>query len=148
MARRNLRPLVGLGMVIAIVAVVALAVVLFRGGYRDTAGVTVISDRAGLVMNPQAKVKMRGVQVGTVESVSYRPDGTADLKLAIDNSALHLIPSNVGVDIASSTVFGAKSVELVAPPKPSDVPLRPARPCRASTSWWRPIPFSSSWSRC
>lgn len=124
MTRSYLRPLVGLGMIIAIVAVVALAVVLFRGGYRDTAGVTVISDRAGLVMNPDAKVKMRGVQVGTVESVSYRPDGTADLKLAIDSSALHLIPSNVGVDIASSTVFGAKSVELVAPPNPSADALR------------------------
>ena len=124
MTRSYLRPLVGLGMIIAIVAVVALAVVLFRGDYRDTAGVTVISDRAGLVMNPDAKVKMRGVQVGTVQSVSYRPDGTADLKLAIDSSALHLIPSNVGVDIASSTVFGAKSVELVAPPNPSADTLR------------------------
>ena len=78
-----------------------------------------ISERAGLVMNPDAKVKMRGVQVGTVKSIDYRPDGTAALQLDMDPSQLHLIPSNVDVDIASSTVFGAKFVQLEAPPKPS-----------------------------
>ena len=39
-------------------------------------------------------------------------------------SQLQLIPSNVMVDIASSTVFGAKSVEMVAPADPSPEPLR------------------------
>ena len=38
---------------------------------------TVISDRAGLVMNNDAKVKMRGVVVGKVESIESRPDGKA-----------------------------------------------------------------------
>jgi ABC-type transporter Mla subunit MlaD len=50
-------------MVVAIVAIVALAVGLFRGGFTKTVPVTVISQRAGLVMNPDAKVKMLGVQV-------------------------------------------------------------------------------------
>lgn len=118
------RPLAGLAMVVAIVAVVALAVYLFQGNYRDTAGVTVISERAGLVMNPDAKVKMRGVQVGTVESVARRADGTAAIELAIDKDQLDLIPGNVGVDIASSTVFGAKSVMLTAPADPSAEHLR------------------------
>lgn len=118
------RPLAGLAMVVSIVAVVALAVYLFQGNYRDTAGVTVISERAGLVMNPDAKVKMRGVQVGTVESVARRADGTAAIELAIDKDQLDLIPGNVGVDIASSTVFGAKSVMLTAPADPSAEHLR------------------------
>ena len=118
------RPLAGLAMVVAIVAVAALAVYLFQGNYRDTAGVTVISERAGLVMNPDAKVKMRGVQVGTVESVAHRADGTAAIELAIDKDQLDLIPGNVGVDIASSTVFGAKSVMLPAPADPSAEHLR------------------------
>ena len=38
-----------------------LAIGLFRGSFTKTVPVTVISDRAGLVMNPDAKVKMRGV---------------------------------------------------------------------------------------
>ena len=90
-----------LATVVAIVAIVALAVGLFRGSFTETVPVTVISDRAGLVMNPDAKVKMRGVQVGKVASIETAPDGTAALHLAMDPSQLQLIPSNVNVDIAS-----------------------------------------------
>lgn len=39
-------------------------------------------------------------------------------------SQMHLIPANVLVDIASTTVFGAKFVELVPPAEPSPRPLR------------------------
>ncbi len=114
-----MRPLAGLGTVVAIVAIFALAVSLFRGSFTPTTSVTVISDRAGLVMNNDAKVKMRGVEVGKVSSIEARPDGTAAIHLAMDPNQLHLIPSNVAVDIASSTVFGAKAVQLEAPPDPS-----------------------------
>jgi phospholipid/cholesterol/gamma-HCH transport system substrate-binding protein len=113
------RPLAGLATVVAIVAIVALAVSLFRGSWAETVPVTVISDRAGLVMNNDAKVKMRGVQVGKVSSIESKPDGTAAIHLAMDKSHLHLIPSNVNVDIASSTVFGAKFVQFEEPEKPS-----------------------------
>ena len=91
---------------------------LFRGSFTETVPVTVISDRAGLVMNPDAKVKMRGVQVGKVSSIEAKPDGTAAIHLAMDPSQLHLIPSNVNVDIASSTVFGAKFVQFEEPREP------------------------------
>jgi phospholipid/cholesterol/gamma-HCH transport system substrate-binding protein len=119
------RPLAGLATVLAIVAIFALAASLFRGGFTETVPVTVISQRAGLVMNPDAKVKMHGVQVGKVDSIEERPDGQAALRLAMDPSQLHLIPANVLVDIASSTVFGAKFVQLVAPPEPSTEKMHP-----------------------
>ena len=117
------RALAGLGTVLAIVAAIALAVGLFRGDFTKTVPVTVISDRAGLVMNPDAKVKMRGVEVGRVASIATKPDGGAVLKLDMNPSQLNLIPSNVGVDITSSTVFGAKYVELVPPKDPSSQKL-------------------------
>jgi virulence factor Mce-like protein len=120
----TLRVLAGLGTVVAIAAVIALAVSLFRGSFTETVPVTVISDRAGLVMNPDAKVKMRGVEVGKVSSIESKPDGTAALHLAMDPSQLHLIPSNVNVDIASSTVFGAKFVQFQDPADPSAEKLR------------------------
>ncbi|HEU4360249.1 MAG TPA: MCE family protein, partial [Mycobacterium sp.] len=41
------------------------------------------------------------------------------LHLAMDPAQLRLIPANVLVDVASSTVFGAKFVQLVAPAQPS-----------------------------
>src|SRR5689334_12237772 len=78
-------------------------------------------------MNNDAKVKMRGVQVGHVESIESKPDGTAVIHLAMDPNQLHLIPSNVNVDIESSTVFGAKFVNLVPPPDPSAQKLRPGQ---------------------
>ena len=105
---------------VVLVAIVAFAVGLFRGDFGQTVPVTVISDRAGLVMNPDAKVKMRGVQVGQVDL--HRVPARRRRPRFIwrwTRRSMHLIPSNVAVDIASSTVFGAKFVELTPPPEPS-----------------------------
>lgn len=113
------RPLAGLGLVVALLLIFALAVGLFRGSFSKSALVTVISDRAGLVMDPDAKVKMRGVQVGKVSDIQTRPDGTVALKLAMDPDQLKRIPANVLVDITSTTVFGAKFVQFKPPPEPS-----------------------------
>src|ERR1700692_118598 len=113
------RPLVGLISILVAAAVVFVAVTLFRRGFTTSVPVTIMSDRAGLVMNPDARVKMRGVQVGKVASIQEMPDGRAALHLAMDPSQLHLIPSNVLVDITSTTVFGAKFVQLVPPDNPS-----------------------------
>lgn len=117
-----LRPLVGLATLGAIAAIVALPVGVFQGRFTTTVPVTVVSQRAGLVMYPDAKVKMRGVQVGKVGTIETRSDGTAALQLQLDPAQLQRIPANVSARIASSTVFGAKFVELVPPPDP--VPTR------------------------
>ena len=123
-ARSYARPLAGLATIVVVAVIVALAVGLFRGDFTKTVPVTVVSPRAGLVMNPDAKVKMRGVVVGKVGSIEERPDGKAVLNLEMQPSQMHLIPSNVRVDIASPTVFGAKSIELVPPADPSPQPLK------------------------
>jgi phospholipid/cholesterol/gamma-HCH transport system substrate-binding protein len=119
----TVRLLAGLATMIAIAAVVAFAVGLYRGSFTPTAPVTVLSPRAGLVMNKDARVKMRGVQVGRVASIEELPNGQAALHLAMDPSQLHLIPANVLVNIASTTVFGAKSVQLISPAEPSPQPM-------------------------
>jgi virulence factor Mce-like protein len=100
-------------------AIVAVAVGLFQGSFTESVPVTVLSPRAGLVMNVDAKVKMRGVQVGKVDSIEPRANGQAVLHLAMYPSDMHLIPANVLVDITAPTVFGAKFVELVPPAEPS-----------------------------
>lgn len=121
------RPLMGAATVAALLAVVALAVGLFRGSFTETVPVTVISERAGLVMNADAKVKLHGVQIGSVQKIESLPDGRAALHLGVDPSYLDLIPSNVRVDIASSTVFGAKFVELVPPENAAPDAIRPGQ---------------------
>ena len=119
MPHNGIRALTGLVTVAVIAAIVAVAVGLFQGSFTESAPVTVISPRAGLVMNPDAKVEMRGVQVGRVDSIESKPNGQAVLHLAMQPAEMHLIPSNVLVDITAPTVFGAKFVNLVPPAEPS-----------------------------
>lgn len=119
-----IRPLVGLISVAAVASLTAVSVILFRDGLAESVPLTVISPRAGLVMNPDAKVQLHGVQVGKVVSIDYLDDGTAALHLAIDPARQDIIPADVTVDIASTTVFGAKSVRLVPPADPSPSPVR------------------------
>ncbi len=118
------RPLAGLVTVVALILVVLLSVGLFRGSFTKSVPVTVIADRAGLVMYPNAKVKMNGAQVGKVDSIEHLPGGGAALHLAIDPDSVPAIPANVGAEITSSTVFGSKFVELVPPAQPSAQNLR------------------------
>ena len=119
-----LRPVAGMLTVLALAVVVVVAVGLFRDSFTRTVPVTVIADRAGLVMYPDAKVKINGAQVGKVASIEPLPDGGAALHLAIDPAAVDVIPANVGAEITSSTVFGSKFVELVAPAQASPAALR------------------------
>ena len=79
-----------------------------------------ISDRAGLVMEDGAKVKLRGVQIGEVASIGAAMPiravrNLSKLKLKIYPSEFRYLPSNVEAEIKSSTAFGAKYVDLIVP---------------------------------
>ena len=91
---------------------------LFLGTFRSYVPVTLTSDRSGLVMETGAKVKMRGVQVGRVSEITGG-QGATSLRLEIDPKQIGYIPANVGARINSTTVFGAKFVDLVYPSEPS-----------------------------
>ncbi|WP_459969585.1 MCE family protein [Mycobacterium sp. MUNTM1] len=121
---RYARPLAGLVTVIAAAAVLVLAVIQFRGGFTQTVPVTVVAGRAGLMMNPGAKVKLHGAPVGSVAYIQDRPDGQAAIHLALDPSRLQLIPANVLVNIVATTAFGAKFIQLIPPESPSPQRLR------------------------
>lgn len=89
----------------------------YQGAFASTATVTLTAPRAGLVMERDAKVKFLGVQIGRVTDINYEDDA-AQLTLAIRTDELGKVPSNVTARIASSTIFGAKSVELLPPERP------------------------------
>jgi phospholipid/cholesterol/gamma-HCH transport system substrate-binding protein len=117
-------------LLLVIVAVSTLTAMMFSGTLRKTIPLTVISDRAGLVMEDGAKVKLRGVQIGEVASVDAYADpaGTnlSKLRLKISPNDFRYLPSNVEAEIKSSTAFGAKYVDLIVPPDgASDRPLAP-----------------------
>ena len=102
-----------------IVAISTLTAMAFEGTLRTTVALTVISDRAGLVMEDDAKVKLRGVQIGEVDRVESYADsaGTnlSKLRLKISPGEFRYLPSNVEAEIKSSTAFGAKYVDLIVP---------------------------------
>jgi phospholipid/cholesterol/gamma-HCH transport system substrate-binding protein len=121
----------------AILAAVVVAAIVFTylsytAVFTSVDTVTVLSPRAGLVMEQDAKVKYRGVQIGKVKDIEYAGD-QAKLTLAIDSSQLPYIPSNANVRIGGTTVFGAKGVEFLPPDNPSGNTLRPGAQVQASS---------------
>ena len=117
-------------LLLVVVALSTLTAMMFSGTLRKTVPLTVISDRAGLVMEDGAKVKLRGVQIGEVASVDAYADpaGTnlSKLRLKISPNDFRYLPSNVEAEIKSSTAFGAKYVDLIVPPDgASHRPLAP-----------------------
>ena len=106
-------------LVLVVVAASTLTAMAFSGTLRTTVPLTVISDRAGLVMEDGAKVKLRGVQIGEVASVDAYADpaGTnlSKLRLKIAPNDFQYLPNNVEAEIKSSTAFGAKYVDLIVP---------------------------------
>jgi phospholipid/cholesterol/gamma-HCH transport system substrate-binding protein len=106
-------------LLLVIVAASTLTAMTFSGTLRKTIPLTVISDRAGLVMEDGAKVKLRGVQIGEVASIGAESDLTgtnlSKLRLKIYPNEFQYLPSNVEAEIKSSTAFGAKYVDLIVP---------------------------------
>lgn len=96
---------------------------IFGGWFTGSVPVTLTSDRAGLVMESGAKVKLRGIEVGRVAAVEGGDHGVR-LKLEMQPDQLKYIPANVGAQIRATTVFGAKYVDLVYPGDPSPQRLR------------------------
>jgi phospholipid/cholesterol/gamma-HCH transport system substrate-binding protein len=115
-----------------IVAAAVFTYLSYNQAFVSTDPVTVTSPRAGLVMEKDAKVKYRGIQIGKVKDIEYAGN-QAKLTLAVQSSQLRYVPSNSVVRIAGTTIFGAKSVEFLPPDKPSPTPMRPGSQVQASS---------------
>ncbi|MGP4055040.1 MCE family protein [Mycobacterium sp. 4D054] len=121
----------------AILAVLVLIAVVFTylsytAAFTPTDRVTVLSPRAGLGMDVDAKVKYRGIQVGKVESIEYAGDA-AKLTLAINRGDMRYIPADAPVRIAGTTIFGAKAVEFLPPEDPDGQSLRAGAEVKADS---------------
>ena len=107
-----------------LIGVIVLTTVSFAGTLRSFVSVTLVSNRAGLVMETGGKVKMRGVEVGRVRQIH---GGRSPVSLVLDiyPDQIRYIPANVGAQIRATTAFGAKYVDLVYPADPSPQRLAP-----------------------
>lgn len=118
------------GVVLLAVLLAALVAVLmsFAGSFTPTTRLTLLSDRAGLVLDPGAKVTFNGVPIGKVAGIEeVESDGLPAARLLIDVSPTYipLIPANVDVEIRATTVFGNKYVAFSSPRDPSAARLSP-----------------------
>lgn len=113
-------------LVLLFVAAMWVTYALFMGSLRSVVPVTLTSERSGLVMETNAKVKLRGVQVGRVASIVGGGKGATPvaLTLEIDSDQIRYIPANVQAEIRATTVFGAKFVDLIYPEDPSPQRLK------------------------
>ena len=109
---------------ILVAGLVALTAASFSGTFHAFIRLTLVSDRAGLVMEPGAKVKLRGVQVGQVASIGTDVKA-AQLQLKMDPGPFKYLPSNLEAEIKSTTAFGSKYVDLIVPDQPSSTALKP-----------------------
>lgn len=110
-------------LVTVVIVLITLSLAQFNGLLRQSITVILASDRAGLVMNPGAKVKLRGVQVGTVGNIVGSRQA-ARLQLDIDPAQIRYIPANVQAEIKATTAFGTKYVDLIYPDKPTPARLK------------------------
>jgi phospholipid/cholesterol/gamma-HCH transport system substrate-binding protein len=118
------------GLVVFLIAALVLWLVYwqYRGNFTDKTQLTMLSSRAGLVMDPGSKVTYNGVQIGRVASISEVPqNGRPAAKFTLDvyPRYLHLIPANVDARIVATTVFGEKYVSMTSPKNPSPQRITP-----------------------
>ena len=109
--------LYGAALLVVIAALVTLSILLFEQTFTTFDNVTVHVQRAALQLLPGSDVKVRGIIVGSVESITSDGDG-AQLKLRMSPQRAQEIPSNVTVRMLPKTLFGEKYVDLVLPAQP------------------------------
>ncbi|MDT5391244.1 MAG: phospholipid/cholesterol/gamma-HCH transport system substrate-binding protein [Mycobacterium sp.] len=110
--------LAGAVLLIVLAAVGTLIWLQFRGAFTSRTNLTVVSPRAGLVVDPGSKVTLNGVEIGRVMGLSTAEvDGVEQAKIAleVDPRYVHLIPANVVADVRASTVFGNKYIAFSSP---------------------------------
>lgn len=106
----------------AVAAFVAVCFLALAQVFTPAAYVTLRIPRAGQQLLPGSDVKVRGIVVGSVESISSTGNG-ATIRLRLQPSALAELPTNVTAQLVPKTLFGEKYVNLLLPSRPAGAHL-------------------------
>ncbi|MQA25310.1 MAG: MCE family protein, partial [Micromonosporaceae bacterium] len=112
------RRVLGLIFLLGLVSLMGLSVAFYQKAFTPVLWVTLHADHAGLQLNPQADVKLRGALVGEVREITSDGD-KATLRLALDPKMAPHVPENITARLLPKTLFGEKYVLLVAPERAS-----------------------------
>ena len=112
------RRLAGVAFLLVISLLVWLSVALYHKQFTRVDMVTLYTGGAGNEMTVGAPVMARGVQVGEVRGITANGSG-ARLELALTPSAAGQLPANVTAEMAPTTLFGERYVDLILPAAPA-----------------------------
>ncbi|WP_406504674.1 MCE family protein [Streptomyces sp. NBC_00212] len=112
------RRLAGVVFLVVPALLVWLSIAVYDKDFTRSDTITVETSSVGNEMHPGAEVKLRGVVVGEVRTISADGAG-AKLTLALQPGKRGHIPSDVRAQMLPTTLFGERFVALVPPPNPS-----------------------------
>ncbi|HET6209371.1 MAG TPA: MCE family protein [Jatrophihabitans sp.] len=114
----------GLIFLAVLAGLVGLSVAAYQQVFTKVTMVTLDTDHTGAQLIPQSDVKLRGIVVGTVRSISTynlpatdgrQPETRARLRLALNPARARLIPAGVTALLLPKTLFGERYVALQVP---------------------------------
>lgn len=114
----------GIVFIVLLTASLSASVLQYRKAFTPVTWVTLRTERAGMQLSAGADVKLRGVVVGEVRSISS-DGGGARLRLALDPALARQVPADVTARLLPKTLFGERYVALVAPPGDGAGAIRP-----------------------
>jgi phospholipid/cholesterol/gamma-HCH transport system substrate-binding protein len=116
--------ILGIVFVALLGAALSLSVLQYRKAFTPVAWVTLYTEHTGMQLSQGAEVKLHGVAVGEVRTISS--DGSrARLSLALDPALIGQIPADVTARLLPKTLFGERYVALVPPAGSPAPPIRP-----------------------
>ncbi|MDX6738281.1 MCE family protein [Actinocorallia sp. A-T 12471] len=122
----------GVAFIVVCLLLLALCVAFYQKAFTPVVKVRFTTDRAGLQLLEHSDVKIRGLIVGEVRSISADGQG-AVMELAIQEDKAKHVPSNATGRLLPKTLFGEKYIDLSVPDQPAQ-PVRDGVVLRQDTS--------------
>jgi len=124
---RRVQALAGLAVILGAIGV---SIGVYTHAFARSVDVTFEAPHAGLLLMPGSEVRLRGIPVGRVDSITSQGAGSR-LVLALDPDMTEFIPAGATARITPSTVAGAPHVELLVTSSAGSRPIRAGEPIRA-----------------
>ncbi|MEO7069146.1 MAG: MCE family protein [Nostocoides sp.] len=112
----------GLAFLTVVAILVGLSIAQFQKRFTAIVPVTLRTDSIGSQLQVASDVKIRGLIVGEVRSITSNGRG-ATLTLALDPSMVSQIPADVSARLLPKTLFGERYVDLVPPANGPAAPI-------------------------
>ena len=111
------RRIFGVVFIAFVSSLISLSILIYNKAFTTTVDVTLKANHTGNLLIPDSDVKVRGLIVGSVKSVTSRGDG-AVVHMELEPDQVGKIPKNVSAQILPKTLFGEQYVSLVLPRDP------------------------------